>query len=110
MVFVTFLIVPFMSSRIENDLVERSRSSRDTPALEVSALPLEQEMKGKNLTNRQIEIVTLMLQGRGNREIAELLRISENTLKVHARSIYAKMGVANKRELMHLALTAKVDK
>jgi DNA-binding CsgD family transcriptional regulator len=105
MVFVTFLIVPFMNSQIEWQFAARIEASSE-PSTAAAMPPLEQEMRERNLTNRQMEIVRLMLQGRGNREIAETLCISENTLKVHARSIYAKMGVANKRELMHLAIAS----
>lgn len=42
---------------------------------------------------RQIEVVGLIAQGRTNREIAEQLTISENTVKSHTRAIFEALGV-----------------
>ena len=52
------------------------------------------------LTDREKEIVTLMLQGKTNRAIAEELCITENTIKSHCRNIYLKFKVHNKSELL----------
>lgn len=51
-------------------------------------------------TKREIEIVTLMLQGKTNRATAEALHITENTMKSHCRNIYEKLEVKNKSELL----------
>ena len=40
------------------------------------------------LTVREQEVLQLILSGKSNREIAEALFISENTVKTHARSIF----------------------
>ncbi|GAU79131.1 DNA-binding response regulator [Fusibacter sp. 3D3] len=52
------------------------------------------------LTEREREIVLLMLDGLKNKDIAEKIFISENTLKTHAKNIYAKTNVSNKKELI----------
>lgn len=52
------------------------------------------------LTKKELEIYKLMLLGLKNKEIAQKANISENTLKGHARNIYNKLGVKNKRELL----------
>jgi DNA-binding CsgD family transcriptional regulator/MFS family permease len=52
------------------------------------------------LTKKEMEIYKLMLLGLKNKEIAEKANISENTLKGHARNIYSKLGVKNKKELL----------
>jgi DNA-binding CsgD family transcriptional regulator len=52
------------------------------------------------LTEREKEIITLMLEGKTNRAIAEELFITENTIKSHCRNIYAKFNVRNKSELL----------
>ena len=54
------------------------------------------------LTSREEEIYFLMISGLKNKEIAERAQISQNTLKSHARHIYKKLGVKNKRELISL--------
>ena len=50
------------------------------------------------LTNRELEILTLIAAGQKNKEIAEQLVISLNTVLYHIKNIYSKLGV-NKRTL-----------
>jgi DNA-binding NarL/FixJ family response regulator len=47
----------------------------------------------KKLTPREIEIVLMVSQGRRNRTIAELLSISEGTVKIHLHNVYEKLGL-----------------
>lgn len=56
------------------------------------------------LTAREREVAGFLISGIENIEIAKQLSISENTLKVHARRVYAKLEVANKKELIQLIL------
>lgn len=58
------------------------------------------EEKIVQLLTKEMEIYKLMLLGLKNKEIAEKANISENTLKGHARNIYSKLGVKNKKELL----------
>lgn len=51
------------------------------------------------LTYREREIAHLVARGLSNRQIARLLRISEQTVKNHNRSIFLKLSVANRVEL-----------
>lgn len=48
------------------------------------------------LTPREAEILTLVAQGRSNREIATALTLSEKTVRNHVEHTYAKIGVANR--------------
>jgi PAS domain S-box-containing protein len=50
------------------------------------------------LSKRESEIVTMLLQGYRNKEIANRLFISENTVRVHIYYIYSKINVKNKTE------------
>lgn len=54
------------------------------------------------LTVREQEVLQLILSGKSNREIAEDLLISENTVKTHARSIYSKYDVSSQAELIRM--------
>jgi DNA-binding NarL/FixJ family response regulator len=45
-----------------------------------------------------MEILRLVTEGRGNREIAEELFISAKTASVHVSNVIAKLGVANRVE------------
>jgi DNA-binding NarL/FixJ family response regulator len=52
----------------------------------------------RGLSPRHREILALIAQGRGNREIAAELDLSPNTIKFHVRAIYARLGVRNRVE------------
>lgn len=52
------------------------------------------------LTEREQEIVTLIAEGLANQQIGLRLFISENTVKKHIKSIYQKLGVSNRHQLM----------
>jgi DNA-binding CsgD family transcriptional regulator len=58
--------------------------------------------KGGHLSEREEEVTRLLIQGKTNKEIAEQLFISVNTIKSHIKSIYKKLGVGNRIQLMHL--------
>lgn len=55
------------------------------------------------LTEREREVLSLLAQGRTNKEIAASLVISERTVKFHVSSILAKLGVGNRTEAVTLA-------
>lgn len=50
------------------------------------------------LTKRQRQILILCQQGKNNREVAEVLNVSEHTVKVHAWRLYRRLGVKNRLE------------
>ncbi|MDR2197639.1 MAG: LuxR C-terminal-related transcriptional regulator [Coriobacteriales bacterium] len=54
------------------------------------------------LTPREAEMLPLLGSGRSIARMAELLFISENTAKSHVKSIYSKLGVHSKQELIDL--------
>lgn len=56
------------------------------------------------LTDRELEITELVADGLTNREVAEQLYISPNTVKVHLRNIFTKAGVSSRTELSMLAV------
>jgi len=56
-----------------------------------------------DLTKREIEVLNLVAEGRTNREIADALFITENTAKVHMRSIMDKLHVRNRQQAVRLA-------
>lgn len=59
---------------------------------------------GHDLTNRESEILGLIVKGMNNREIADHLTISQSTVKNHVTSIFMKLGVTNRAEAVALAV------
>ena len=58
------------------------------------------------LTEREIEILQRVATGASNRQIAQQLGISANTVKVHLRNIFEKLGVASRTEATLYAIQA----
>jgi DNA-binding NarL/FixJ family response regulator len=56
-----------------------------------------------SLTRREREVLSLLAQGKTNKEIAESLVISERTVKYHVSSILAKLGAGNRTEAVSYA-------
>ncbi len=75
---------------------------RYLPAVVASALA--ERMHRSNLTSREIEVLEAMAGGLRNRQIADQLRISEATVKVHVTNILAKLGVADRTEAVTVGL------
>ncbi|GAG65638.1 unnamed protein product [marine sediment metagenome] len=56
------------------------------------------------LTDRELEVLQLLAQGKANKQIALDLAISEHTVKFHVSSIYTKLGAANRTEAVRLGV------
>jgi two-component system, NarL family, response regulator YdfI len=56
------------------------------------------------LTPREIEVLRMIAEGLGNKEIASKLGISDHTVKFHTSSIFAKLGASNRAEAVTLGI------
>ena len=91
------LISPSMASKLLtefNTLAKRAEERQQVPA--------------PRLTERELEVLKLVAQGMSNREIAEDLFISENTVKNHVRNILEKLHLHSRMEAVVYAVREKL--
>jgi two-component system NarL family response regulator len=84
-------LTPEMTSRILSEF------ARLAPASESPQSP------PSDLTPRELDVLQVLATGASNREIADRLVISDNTVKNHVRSILSKLGLNNRREAAEYA-------
>jgi NarL family two-component system response regulator LiaR len=63
---------------------------------------------GSDLTEREREVLGLMIEGLNNTQIAGRLTVSPSTIKSHVSNILAKLGVASRTEAVTLALRNRI--
>ncbi len=89
-----------------SELVEAIRQvhagkKRVPPAV---AAQLAEHMSDEDLTAREIEVLRQLGGGNRNRDIAELLFISEETVKVHIKHIMDKLGAKDRTQAIAIAV------
>jgi NarL family two-component system response regulator LiaR len=90
------------------DAIRAAYGGRSTLAPEATQALIQVASQGPtpdyNLTPREREVLTLIVEGLNNPEIAERLTISRSTARAHVSNIFAKLGVSNRAEAIALAL------
>ena len=64
----------------------------------------ETDLSDHILTPREIEVLRMMADGLGNKEIASRLRISDHTVKFHISSMFAKLGASSRTEAVTIGI------
>jgi two-component system, NarL family, response regulator len=59
---------------------------------------LTERVSGETLSERELEVLKLMAEGKSNKEIATALFISEGTVKSHGKAIFAKLNVTSRAQ------------
>jgi len=62
----------------------------------------EQKLESLGITPRELEILELIAQGLSNREIAERVNVSENTVKTHSSRVFDKLGARRRTQAVQL--------
>jgi two-component system NarL family response regulator len=91
------LISPSMASKLIqefNNLAKRADEKQQVPA--------------PRLTDRELEVLKLVAKGLTNRDIADALYISENTVKNHVRNILEKLHLHSRMEAVIYAVKEKL--
>jgi len=87
---------PILSQALESLLTRPTASS--APA----------ESHDSKLSNREMEVVRCVAMGLRNKEVADKLGVTEATVKNHLTSVYAKLGVNDRLELILYAIHNKL--
>ena len=62
----------------------------------------ESKREDLGITPRELEILELIAQGMSNREIAERLYVSENTVKTHSSRVFDKLGARRRTQAVQM--------
>jgi LuxR family transcriptional regulator, maltose regulon positive regulatory protein len=76
--------------------------------VEIEAGLIRQDSVETILSPRETDIMRSVLSGRSNREIAEVLGISQNTVKFHLKNIFQKLNVSTRSEAINVCLRENV--
>ena len=96
-VWVTRSLLPRLVSELRK-YVDAHRKPAETPADDSLA----------ELTQREREIVRLIVEGASNKEVASSLNISERTVKGHLSNVFQKLGVTDRLKLMLYVREGKI--
>lgn len=91
-----------MEKEEQQEKIQEESSVMEDVEAEESIDPMEEKMQKYALTGREREILQLVLDGKSNQEIAELLFISDNTVKHHITNIYKKTEVSRRMQVVSL--------
>ena len=89
------LISPSMASKLLSEFNNLARQA-------------QQKVIAPKLTDRELQVLKLVAQGMSNREAAETLFISENTVKNHVRNILEKLHLHSRMEAVVYAVREKL--
>jgi two-component system, NarL family, response regulator LiaR len=94
------------------DAIRAAHAGRPTLAPEAAQALIKSARKpqtpGYDLTERELEVLALMVEGLSNPEIAERLVVSRSTAKFHVSNVLSKLGAASRTEAVSLALKQKL--
>jgi DNA-binding NarL/FixJ family response regulator len=93
----------WLDSHTTAEVIRRFVSADET-APAVAHQPAPRERERSPLSQREREIVALVAQGFKNKEMAEKMFISEQTVKNHLHNIFDKLGVSDRLELALYAI------
>ena len=68
------------------------------------AFPARRREEAPRLTRREREVLDLLAQGLGNKQIAWELGLSEHTVKYHTSALYSKLGASTRTEALRLGI------
>ena len=109
-VLIVILVIPWLLKSIQKSLETVVNTGSETDENSYGDLDCLMQLLSPNdgLTEREKSVLELVLLGLTNKNIAEELYLSENTIKTHLRKIYSKFGVSGKKELIYISSRKRI--
>jgi DNA-binding NarL/FixJ family response regulator len=85
------------------DMIRQVHSGKKRVPPKVAA-HLAEHLSDEELTPREVEVLRQVAEGNRNRDIAEMLFISEETVKVHVKHIMDKLGAKDRTQAISIAV------
>lgn len=111
MMLLSFAVIYRMKILHDENLQMRNDIANYGTQIAFLSEELEKNKQGKtnyftafDLSEREQEIFTFLTQGKSNKEIAETLFISVNTVKYHIKKIYSKLNIKNREEAKQISV------
>ena len=104
-----YLLKPFEYSELKS-AIDRALLKQSEEKL-IKKVDFQKISKTYGLTKKEIEITKIVVsEGFSNAELADEMKISKNTVKVHLKNIFKKVGVESKTALTTLLLSGNHSK
>jgi two-component system, NarL family, response regulator LiaR len=96
-------------TRKEEVVVVREVAIQSAAPANAAPFALNQaKLRELGVTRRELEILELIAAGMSNREIAEKLFVSENTVKTHSSRLFDKLGAKRRTQAVQIGKTARL--
>lgn len=98
----TYLLKDALPEDLANTI--RSVHAGQRPVTSIIETKLTERTGHAALTPREIQVIELLAQGMRNKEIAATLNLAEDTVRVHLKRVYAKLGVSDRTAVIRIAV------
>ena len=96
----------------KRDIPTYTQAEKESLAVQITTMTMEAKLarvltfvkEDNPLSIREREILEMIIAGTKRKEIADILHLSENTIKTYTRSLYGKLGISCREELYELLL------
>ncbi|NES74312.1 MULTISPECIES: response regulator transcription factor [Okeania] len=106
-----YIVKPFepeeLVAQVESSLKQASRLIKHQNSAMVSNGPKIKVRRNVELTPTELKVVQLVAQGMANRDIAQLMEVSQRTIESHVSNMLGKTGLHNRTELARWAIESK---
>ncbi len=94
---------PIITKTYVSKMIDKFGDSAGYFVISSEVKEIKQFQKYFKITNRELEIIELIISGSTYRDVSARLSIAESTVETHLSNIYNKLGINNKIELIRIA-------